>query len=270
MRRPFVRRYEEERELTVMLVVDLSGSERFGTARRFKGELAVELAAVLALAAVRNNDRVGLVLFTDRVEHVVRPRKGRRHALRLLRDLLAAEPVGTGTRVGAAAEYVGKLLGPQSRSSSLKLRLRRPRARAPVPSSGSTPARTCGRTPNDVVDPGEPHAHRKWGGLAWRLWLGSPASVHPGKRRGSTGRIKENTADARVRARLSALREEGTPSGGRAGETESEKSARPAVPPATLDRLGARVAPLDLRVPCGSRASLPACSSPSGRMSGER
>ena len=111
MRRPFVRRYEEERELTVMLVVDLSGSERFGTARRFKGELAVELAAVLALAAVRNNDRVGLVLFTDRVEHVVRPRKGRRHALRLLRDLLAAEPVGTGTRVGAAAEYVGKLLG---------------------------------------------------------------------------------------------------------------------------------------------------------------
>jgi uncharacterized protein (DUF58 family) len=66
---------------------------------------------VLALAAVRNNDRVGLVLFTDRVEHVVRPRKGRRHALRLLRDLLAAEPVGTGTRVGAAAEYVGKLLG---------------------------------------------------------------------------------------------------------------------------------------------------------------
>ena len=114
MRRPFVRRYEEERELTVMLVVDLSGSERFGTARRFKNELAVELAAVLALAAVRNNDRVGLVLFTDRVEHVVRPRKGRRHALRLLRDLLAFEPLGTGTRVGAAAEYVGTLLGHKS------------------------------------------------------------------------------------------------------------------------------------------------------------
>jgi uncharacterized protein (DUF58 family) len=114
MRRPFVRRYEEERELTVMLVVDLSGSERFGTTRRFKNELAVELAAVLALAAVRNNDRVGLVLFTDRVEHVVRPRKGRRHALRLLRDLLAADPVGTGTRVGAAAEYVGSLLGHKS------------------------------------------------------------------------------------------------------------------------------------------------------------
>jgi uncharacterized protein (DUF58 family) len=110
MRRPFVRQYEEERELTVMLAVDLSGSERFGTARRFKSELATELAAVLALAAVRNNDRVGLVLFTDRVEHVVRPRKGRRHALRLLRDLLVAEPKGTGTSVAAAADYLGRLL----------------------------------------------------------------------------------------------------------------------------------------------------------------
>jgi uncharacterized protein (DUF58 family) len=110
MRRPFVRQYEEERELTVMLAVDLSGSERFGTARRFKSELATELAAVLALAAVRNNDRVGLVLFTDRVEQVVRPRKGRRHALRLLRDLLVAEPVGTGTSVAAAADYLGRLL----------------------------------------------------------------------------------------------------------------------------------------------------------------
>jgi uncharacterized protein (DUF58 family) len=110
MRRPFVRQYEEERELTVMLAVDLSGSERFGTARRFKSELATELAAVLALAAVRNNDRVGLVLFTDRVEHVVRPRKGRRHALRLLRDLLVAEPVGTGTSVAAAADYLSRLL----------------------------------------------------------------------------------------------------------------------------------------------------------------
>ena len=110
MRRPFVRRYEEERELTVVLAVDLSGSERFGTARRFKTELATEMAAVLALAAVRNNDRVGLVLFTDRIEHVVRPRKGRRHALRLLRDLLAFEPESTGTSIAVAADYLGRLL----------------------------------------------------------------------------------------------------------------------------------------------------------------
>jgi uncharacterized protein (DUF58 family) len=110
MRRPFVKRYIEERELTVMLAVDLSGSERFGTRRRFKSELASELAAVLAMSAVRNNDRVGTLLFTDRIEHVVPPRKGRRHALRLIRDLLAFEPTGRGTDIAGAADYLLKML----------------------------------------------------------------------------------------------------------------------------------------------------------------
>ena len=110
MRKPYVKRYIEERELTVMLAVDLSGSERFGTRARFKSELASELAAVLAMSAIRNNDRVGAVLFTDRIEHVVPPRKGRRHALRLMRDLLAFEPVGRGTDLAAALEYSGKML----------------------------------------------------------------------------------------------------------------------------------------------------------------
>jgi uncharacterized protein (DUF58 family) len=110
MRKPYVKRYIEERELTVMLCVDLSGSERFGTRRRFKSELASELAAVLAMSAIRNNDRVGAVLFTDRIEHVVPPRKGRRHALRLMRDLLAFEPVGSGTDITGALDYTGKML----------------------------------------------------------------------------------------------------------------------------------------------------------------
>jgi uncharacterized protein (DUF58 family) len=110
MRRPFVKRYIEERELTVMLVVDLSGSERFGTVRRFKSELASELAAVLAMSAVRNNDRVGVLLFTDRIEHVIPPRKGRRHVLRIIRDLLAFEPVGRGTNIVAAIDYVARML----------------------------------------------------------------------------------------------------------------------------------------------------------------
>lgn len=110
MRRPYVKRYVEERELTVMLAVDLSGSERYGTIRRFKSELATELAAVLGMSAVRNNDRVGALLFTDRVEHVVPPRKGRRHALRLIRDVLAYEPSGTGTDLAAAMEYMSKML----------------------------------------------------------------------------------------------------------------------------------------------------------------
>jgi uncharacterized protein (DUF58 family) len=110
MRRPFVKRYIEERELTVMLVVDLSGSSRYGTVSRFKSEMATELAAVLTMSAVRNNDRVGVLLFTDRVEHVVPPGKGRRHALRIIRDVLVHEPVGRGTNVGGALEYLRRLL----------------------------------------------------------------------------------------------------------------------------------------------------------------
>jgi uncharacterized protein (DUF58 family) len=114
MGRPFVKRYIEERELTVMLAVDLSGSERFGTRGRFKSELAGELAAVLAMSAIRNNDRVGAVLFTDRIEHVVPPRKGRRHALRLMRDLLVFEPAGSRTDLPAALEFTGKMLAHKS------------------------------------------------------------------------------------------------------------------------------------------------------------
>jgi uncharacterized protein (DUF58 family) len=110
MRHPYVKRYIEERELTVMLLVDLSGSERFGTTGRFKSELACELGAVLAMSAIRNNDRVGALLFTDRVEHVVRPGKGRRHVMRLIRDVLVSEPVGTGTDLASALDYTVKLL----------------------------------------------------------------------------------------------------------------------------------------------------------------
>jgi uncharacterized protein (DUF58 family) len=110
MGRPFVKRYIEERELTVMLAVDVSGSERFGTRRRFKSELALELAAVLAMSAIRNNDRVGILLFTGEVEHVVPPRKGRRQALRVLRDLLAFEPEGPRTNIAGASEYLIRML----------------------------------------------------------------------------------------------------------------------------------------------------------------
>ena len=110
MQRPYVKRYIEERELTVMLAVDASGSERFGTRRRFKSELASELAAVLAMSAIRNNDRVGAIIFTDRVEHVVPPRKGRRHALRLIRDLLVFAPAGRGTDIAGATDYMIKML----------------------------------------------------------------------------------------------------------------------------------------------------------------
>ena len=110
MGRPFVKRYVEERELTVMLAVDLSGSERFGTVHRFKSELATELAAVLAMSAVRNNDRVGVVLFTDRIEYIVPPRKGRKHVLRIMRDLLSFEPVGRGTDIVGVIDHLARTL----------------------------------------------------------------------------------------------------------------------------------------------------------------
>jgi uncharacterized protein (DUF58 family) len=110
MQRPYVKRYIEERELTVMIAVDVSGSGQFGTRTRFKNELASELSAVLAFAAIRNNDRVGTMLFTDTVEHVVPPRKGRRHAMRLIRDMLVFQPVGRGTDIGGATEYLNKML----------------------------------------------------------------------------------------------------------------------------------------------------------------
>ncbi len=110
MRRLFVKRFVEERELTVLLVVDTSGSARGGALERDKQGMAAELAAVLALTATRNNDRVGLLLHSDRVEHIVPPRKGRRHALRLVRDVLAARAQPRGTDLAAACDYAARLL----------------------------------------------------------------------------------------------------------------------------------------------------------------
>ncbi len=109
MGHPYVKTFVEERELTVLLVVDRSGSLEFGSPVA-KCELAVEVAAVLALAAARHNDRVGAVIFSEGIDHVVPPGKGRRHALRVIRDLLAFEPSTKGTNLAAALAYSGRLL----------------------------------------------------------------------------------------------------------------------------------------------------------------
>lgn len=106
---PFVKIHEEERELTVMLVVDRSASGEFGTRGRFKGEVAVEICALLAFSAIKNNDKVGLILFTDRVEKFVPPRKGRRHVLRVLRELLYHRPEGRGTDIAGALDYLNRV-----------------------------------------------------------------------------------------------------------------------------------------------------------------
>ncbi|MEA3336522.1 MAG: DUF58 domain-containing protein [Chloroflexota bacterium] len=107
---PYVKRYVEERELTVMLVVDASASQSFGSVERFKRELAAELTAVLSFAATTNNDKVGLLIFTDQVELFIPPRKGRKHVLRLIRELLAFKPEGTGTDIKLALDTVNRLL----------------------------------------------------------------------------------------------------------------------------------------------------------------
>jgi uncharacterized protein (DUF58 family) len=107
---PFVKRFIEERELTVVLVVDVSGSNQFGTRLQLKREVAAELAAVLAFSAIANNDRVGLVQFTDRVEQFVPPRKGARHVLRLIRDILFFQPERRGTAIREALDYLNRVL----------------------------------------------------------------------------------------------------------------------------------------------------------------
>jgi len=107
---PYVKVFEEEREQTLMLCVDISSSGVFGSKIQRKMDLAVELCAVLAFSAINNSDKVGLVLFSDRIEKMVPPRKGRLHALRLIRELYTTEPEGVGTDIAGALSYVSKLL----------------------------------------------------------------------------------------------------------------------------------------------------------------
>jgi uncharacterized protein (DUF58 family) len=109
MGHPFVKRFIEERELTVLLAVDCSGSQLFGTRAQQKREVAAELAAVLAFSAVSNNDRVGLVQFTDRVERFVPPRKGARHVLRLIRDVLFHQPRRTRTSLRDGLDFLNRV-----------------------------------------------------------------------------------------------------------------------------------------------------------------
>src|SRR5512134_2771901 len=105
----FVKQFTEERELTVLLLVDISASQFFGGTPRLKKDLAAEIAAVLAFAAIRNNDRVGLVLFTDVVELYVPPRKGTSHVLRVIREALFFPPRGRGTKVAAALDFLARV-----------------------------------------------------------------------------------------------------------------------------------------------------------------
>ncbi|TMA66514.1 MAG: DUF58 domain-containing protein [Deltaproteobacteria bacterium] len=106
---PHVKRYAEERELTVMLMVDASASTVFGSVTQLKSTLAAELGALFAFSAITNNDKVGLIIFTDRIELALRPRKGTRHVLRVIREVLSLKPAGRGTDVPGALEHLGRV-----------------------------------------------------------------------------------------------------------------------------------------------------------------
>lgn len=111
---PHIKIFEEERELTVMLLVDVSASAFFGTAEQFKQEILTEICAVLAFSAISNNDKVGVILFSDRIELFIPPKKGRQHILRIIRELLNTQPVGRKTDLSLAFQYLRNVLKKRS------------------------------------------------------------------------------------------------------------------------------------------------------------
>lgn len=110
MNHPYVKVFREERELTVILIVDVSASSRFGSQNQLKKDLIAEIGAVLAFSAIKNNDQIGLILFSDEVEKFIPPQKGTRHVLRVIRELLGFQPKGTGTNLQKALDYIGGVL----------------------------------------------------------------------------------------------------------------------------------------------------------------
>lgn len=111
MGHPFVKKFVEERQLTVMLLLDVSGSVYFGSGKQLKKDLAAELCGILAFSAIKNNDRIGLLAFSDRIESFVPPRKGLRHVLRVVREALYTKPRGQGTDIKMALEYLNRVIG---------------------------------------------------------------------------------------------------------------------------------------------------------------
>ncbi len=111
---PFIKVFEEERELTVMLLVDVSPSSYFGTVNQLKSELITELSAVLAFSAINNNDKVGIIFFSDKIEKFIPPKKGKQHILRIIRELINFEPEGTTTEIAKVLEYLNNLIKKKS------------------------------------------------------------------------------------------------------------------------------------------------------------
>lgn len=111
---PYVKVFEEERELTVMLLVDVSGSKNFGTVNQYKNELMTEIAAVLSFSAITNNDKIGVILFSNKIEKFIPPQKGKKHILRIIRELLTFEPKSKETNIAGALEYLTNVIKKRS------------------------------------------------------------------------------------------------------------------------------------------------------------
>jgi uncharacterized protein (DUF58 family) len=151
MNHPFIKKFVEERELTLMLVVDVSGSGLFGSRAQSKRELAAEIASVLAFSAIRNNDKVGLLLFTDEVEKFIPPRKGRSHVLRVIREVLFFEPKRRGTDLSQALEFMGRVLPHKAIAVVVSDFLTSPQRTADVPPAGAS-----GEKPADRMSAAQP------------------------------------------------------------------------------------------------------------------
>lgn len=111
---PYVKVFEEEREMTVMLLIDISGSENFGTDKRIKKELITELCAVIAFSAIQNNDKTGVIFFSDKIEKFIPPKKGKSHILRIIRDLINIEPTSNGTNIEQALKFLNNVIKKKS------------------------------------------------------------------------------------------------------------------------------------------------------------
>jgi uncharacterized protein (DUF58 family) len=168
MGEPYIKKFVEERELTVMLLVDASASGDFGSVRKFKGEVAVELCAVLAFSAIRNNDRVGLLIFTDSVERYIPPKKGKNHVLQVIRELLYFKPRGRRTDIGAALQFLNQVQKKRAvvfvvstrRHDVIALTITDPRERE-LPSVGLVELEDAERGGTMLVDAGS-RALRDW------------------------------------------------------------------------------------------------------------
>ena len=211
---PYVKKFVEERDLTLLLLVDVSGSQEFGSQYLLKRDYAAELAAVLAFSAVANHDRVGAVLFSDRIEGYVPPGRGRDHALRIVRDLLAREPLGRGTDLAGALRFAQRVLRRRGivavisdfQAEGYEKALGALRRRHDVVALHLRDPREDGRArgrPRGLRRPGDGGAR----GGGHRAARGAPGAARP-RLRGVAGRLQED-AGGRARARTRASRTSG-------------------------------------------------------------